>query len=105
MGSIAGTTENIGGISFGIGSLLFFYLFWRSRSIPKALSLLGVAASAIWICLYFADLIFPEHHSQFQYICFPPMALADVLTGLPAGVWSEERGRWRLYWWGSSLSK
>lgn len=79
--SIAGTTENIGGISFGIGSLLFFYLFFKSNYIPRVLSGLGLAAAVIWTCLYFAALVFPERHALFQSICFPPMALADVVTG------------------------
>lgn len=81
MRSIAGTTENIGGISFGIGSLLFFYLFFKSSYIPRLLSSLGLAASVIWTILYFSNLVFPEQRALFQYICFPPMALADVMTG------------------------
>lgn len=81
MRSIAGATENIGGIFFGIGSLLFFYLFFKSNYIPGVLSALGLAASVIWTCLYFASLVFPERHALFQYICFPPMALSDVITG------------------------
>ena len=82
MRSVAGATENIGGICFGIGSLLFFYLFFKSRYIPWALSALGFSASVLWTCLYFANLVFPEHHALFQRICFPPMALADVTSGL-----------------------
>jgi hypothetical protein len=39
--TIAATTENIGCISFGLGSCLFFYLFFKSRYIPKAISALG----------------------------------------------------------------
>jgi len=92
MRSVAGTTENIGGIAFGMGSLLFFYLFFRSRYIPRALSSLGLAASLIWTISYFANLIFPEKHALFQSICFPPMALADVITGfylLLSGVKTE----------------
>ncbi len=81
MRSIAGSAENIGGIAFGIGSLLFFYLFFKSNYIPRAVSGLGLAASVIWTCLYFATLVFPERHALFQYICFPPTALADVITG------------------------
>lgn len=38
MRSIEGVTENIGGIAFGIGTLLFFYLFFKSRCIPRVLS-------------------------------------------------------------------
>jgi Domain of unknown function (DUF4386) len=79
--NIAGATENLGGISFGIGSLLFFYLFFKSRYIPRVLSALGLSASVIWTGLYFANLVFPEQHALFQYICFPPMALADVIIG------------------------
>jgi hypothetical protein len=80
--TIAATTENIGGISFGIGSCLFFYLFFQSRYIPRLLSALGLLASAIWTSLYFASFVFPEHHTLFQYICFPPMALSEIATGL-----------------------
>ncbi len=79
--TIAGVTENIGGISFGIGSCLFFYLFFTSRYIPRVISVFGFVASVIWTGLYFASLIFPDRHALFQYICFPPMALAEVVTG------------------------
>lgn len=44
MSSIAGTTENLGGILFGIGLLLFFYLFFKSRYIPRVLSALFFAS-------------------------------------------------------------
>jgi len=82
MRSIASTTENIGGICFGIGMLLFFYLFFQSRYIPRTLSTVGLCASVIWITLYFANLVFPEYHSQFQNLCLPLMAVADVATGI-----------------------
>lgn len=79
--SVASTAENIGGISFGIGSCIFFYLFLKSRYIPKSVSILGLIAAVIWTVMYFANLLFPEHHSLFQYICFPPMLLAEVVSG------------------------
>ncbi len=79
--NIANTTENIGGISFGVGTCLFFYLFFKSRYIPRTISALGLVASVIWTGLYFANLIWPERHALFQYICLPPMALAEVVTG------------------------
>ncbi|HTS38634.1 MAG TPA: DUF4386 domain-containing protein [Candidatus Solibacter sp.] len=81
IGIVASTAENIGGISFGIGTLLFFYLFFKSNYIPRVLSVLGLAASAIWTCVYFANLVFPEQHSLFMRICLPPLALADITTG------------------------
>ena len=81
MRRISGVTENIGGIAFGMGMCLFFWLFFKSRYIPRPLSMLGLVASAIWTIVYFAGLVFPENRTLFQYICFPPMALTDVLTG------------------------
>jgi hypothetical protein len=81
MRNIADATENLGGISFGIGSLLFFYLFFKSRYIPRVLSALGLFASVIWIGGYFGNLVFPEQHALFQYVCFPAMVLADITTG------------------------
>lgn len=81
MRSVAGATENLGGICFGIGLLIFFYLFLKSRYIPRVLAALGVASSAVWAILYLANLVFPQDHSIFQSICFPPMVLADVATG------------------------
>lgn len=80
--TIAAAAENIGGISFGIGSCLFFYVFFQSGCIPRIIAGLGVAASAIWTFLYFANLIFPHYHALFQFLCIPPMALADVATGI-----------------------
>lgn len=81
MRTIGGTTENLGGICFGMGSALFFFLFFKSRYIPRFLSVLGICASVIWTGLYLANLLFPEQHALFQYICFPPMAIADIATG------------------------
>lgn len=80
--TVANATENLGGICFGIGSLLFYYLFFKSSYIPRPLSVLGVFASLVWSALYFASLIYPQYHGLFQRFCFPPMLLADVLTGL-----------------------
>jgi hypothetical protein len=81
MSTIADITENLGGICFGIGLLIFFYLFLKSRYIPRAVSALGLSASVVWIGLYFANLIFPQYHDLFQRISFPPMGLADLITG------------------------
>jgi uncharacterized protein DUF4386 len=80
MRNIAGVTENIGGISFGIAMLLFFYLFLKSRYITTILSALGLLASAVWTGLYFAILVFPEQRGASLYICFPLMAVADITT-------------------------
>lgn len=81
MRNVADTTENIGGILFGTGSLLFFYLFFKSKYIPRPISSAGLIASVIWVVMYFGNLVFPELHAIFQYVCFPPMGVAHAMTG------------------------
>jgi Domain of unknown function (DUF4386) len=81
MRNIANTTENVGGIAFGMGLFLFFYLFWHSRYIPRIVSGLGVFASVIWIAMYLASLVFPEYRGAFMTICYPPGTIALVVTG------------------------
>jgi hypothetical protein len=71
---------NISAIFFSIGSILFFYLFFKSRYIPRILSAFGVFASAIVTIMCFASLILPEHAAPLQY-GWAPMAIAEVTTG------------------------
>jgi hypothetical protein len=71
---------NIGALCFSIGSILFFYLFAKSRYIPRILSVFGVFASVMVTVICFASLIFPEYEATFQY-GWAPMAIAEVTTG------------------------
>jgi len=71
---------NISAIFFSIGSILFFYLFFKSRYIPRILSAFGVFASVVVTAICFASLIFPEYAATFQY-GWAPAAIAEVTTG------------------------
>jgi uncharacterized protein DUF4386 len=71
---------NISAIFFSIGSILFSYLFFKSRYIPRILSAFGVFASVIVTIMCFASLIFPERAATLQY-GWAPMAIAEVTTG------------------------
>jgi len=71
---------NIGAMCFSIGSILFFYLFFKSRYISRILSAFGVFASVIVTIICFGSLIFPEHAAPLQY-GWAPMAIAEVTTG------------------------
>jgi hypothetical protein len=71
---------NICGIFFSIGSVLFFYLFFKSRYIPRILSTFGVFASVIVTAICFAGLTFPEHAATLQY-GWAPVAIAEIITG------------------------
>lgn len=72
---------NIASLSFSIGSALFYYVFYKSRYIPRILSAFGLFASVLVTILCFVGLMFPEAASKFQYIEWAPMALAEVVTG------------------------
>src|SRR5712692_9146614 len=71
---------NISAIFFSIGSILFCYLFFKSRYIPRILSAFGVFASVVVTVMCFASLIFPERAATLQY-GWAPMAIAEVTTG------------------------
>ena len=73
--------SDISAIFFSIGSILFFYLFLKSRYIPKILSAFGLFASIVVAIMLFGLLIFPEHARTLQY-GWAPMALAEVTTGI-----------------------
>lgn len=72
---------NISAIFFSIGSILFSYLFFKSRYIPRLLSAFGVFASVVVTVICFGSLIFPEYSATLQY-GWAPMAIAEVTTGV-----------------------
>jgi hypothetical protein len=71
---------NISAIFFSIGSIMFFYLFFKSKYIPRILSAWGLFASVVVTIMCFGSLIFPEHAATLQY-GWAPMAIAEVTTG------------------------
>lgn len=80
MGHAGSVAVNISAIFFSIGSTLFFYLFFKSRYIPRVLSAFGVFASVAVTLMCFGSLIFPEHAAMLQY-GWAPTAIAEVTTG------------------------
>ena len=79
-GNAGFASYNISAIFFSIGSILFFYLFFKSRYIPGILSAFGVFASVVVTIMCFGSLIFPERAAALQY-GWAPMAIAEVTTG------------------------
>src|SRR6266478_5194846 len=71
---------NISAIFFSVGAILFCYLFFKSKYIPRILSAFGVFASVVVTIMCFGSLIFPEHAATLQY-GWAPMAIAEVTTG------------------------
>lgn len=96
----AGTaTFNITALCFSIGSVIFFYLFLKSRYIPRSLSAFGVFASVLVTMICFGGLIFPEYAGKLQY-GWAPMAIAEVITGVWLMLFSvktQNRGETRYF--------
>jgi len=91
LGHHAGSAAtNISASFFSIGSLLFFYLFFKSRYIPRILSAFGMVASVIVTAMLFGSLAFPEHAATLQY-GWAPMALAEMATGIWLMVFAVRR--------------
>jgi hypothetical protein len=61
------------------GSILFFYLFYKSGYIPRALAALGVFAFVLMLLGNFVALIFPEHIRLVQ-IGWIPTGIAEIAT-------------------------
>jgi hypothetical protein len=76
----ASVAYNISAIFFSVGSILFFYLFFKSRYIPRVLSAFGVFASIIVTIICFASLILPKHEPALQY-GWAPIAIVEAITG------------------------
>jgi hypothetical protein len=80
IGHAGSVVVNVSATFFGIGSILFFYLFFKSSYIPRLLSAFGVFASVIVPIMCLGNLIFPEHAAMLQY-GWAPMAIAEITTG------------------------
>jgi len=72
---------NISAIFFSVGSLLFFYIFYKSKSIPGILCIIGIAASPIVSFLCITSLISPEDARWLQ-LGWAPMAIAEIGSGI-----------------------
>ena len=72
---------NISAIFFSIGSLIFFYLFLKSKYIPKIISVFGIFASVMVTAVGSAMLISPNLAGVIQF-GWLPMIIAEIATGV-----------------------
>jgi hypothetical protein len=79
--SVGVAVYNVAALLFSFGSLLFFYLFYKSRYIPTWISIIGLVASVVVIFMCFGSLIFPEIARPLKY-GWAPMAIAEISTGI-----------------------
>ena len=85
-------TLNVGALFFSLGSLIFFYVFYKSPYIPRVLSMIGIFASVVVAFICFGGLLFPEYGTQLQY-GWAPMAIAEVGTAVWLLIFGVKRAR------------
>lgn len=78
---------NITTTFFSVGSTLFFYLFFKSRCIPRILSTFGLFASVLVLFVSLANLVLPAYAHVIQY-GWAPIFIAEITTG----IWLLVRG-------------
>jgi len=71
----------VAGLFFCIGSILFFYLLFKSNYLPKALSAFGLFGTLLVTITNFADLLLPQYHRILQ-LGEMPLGVAEILVGL-----------------------
>jgi hypothetical protein len=79
-GSAYGSGVQIWLMFCSLGSVLFFYLFYQSRYIPRPLAGLGVLGSILLMVVSVGILLFPEHADTIQY-GWAASFVAEVTTG------------------------
>lgn len=72
---------NISMMFLAVGSTIFFYLFYKSRYIPRVLAAWGVFASIVMLMVSVAMFLFPENIRTLQY-GWGPMGIAEIGTAL-----------------------
>jgi hypothetical protein len=84
--TLVSVTQNTAGSGFqismmflSVGSTVFFYLFYKSRYIPRMLAAFSVFASVLLFIVSASVLIFPAYQRTIL-IGWAPMGLAEIAT-------------------------
>ena len=77
-----GNASQVAAIFFSTGSTIFFWVFLKSRYLPRLLSAWGVFASALYLAYWMATLIAPDPPGAVTIVASLPIFVAEVTTGL-----------------------
>jgi len=80
--SVQGAGYRIGLVFLGLGSIVFAYLWFKSRYIPRALSGLGIFASLLLTIVSLGIMVFPKLAPVVTPLYFAPMFFFEVGLGL-----------------------
>jgi Domain of unknown function (DUF4386) len=94
MSSAIGASSYVSFVCLSTGSLIFFFLLFKSRYLPRALAGFGILASVLLSVASFAYLLFPERVSSLGMMVMTPMFIAEI----GAGLWLLIAGANFKYW-------
>ncbi len=72
----------------GLGALLFFVLFWRSRLVPRVLAGLGLLTYGSMIAITVASILVPGLSEGTKMLVYAPGGIFELIFGL----WLLARG-------------
>ena len=77
-----GNASQVAAIFFSTGSTIFFWIFLKSRYLPRLLPAWGVFASALYLAYWIASLLAPDLPGAVTIAASLPILVAEVTTGL-----------------------
>jgi hypothetical protein len=78
----SGVATNVSVIFFSVGSTLFFYLFLKSRYLPRSLAIWGVLGSLFCLTAFVGNLVLTQSSELLLGIGGLPVGIAEPVVGL-----------------------
>ncbi len=69
-------------VFLSLGSIVFFYLFFKSRYIPRILAVWGISAFSLMLVWPFLNILFPSYAAMVQPVVIAPAILFEIVIGL-----------------------
>lgn len=69
-------------IFIGLGAIINFYLFLKSKLIPSGLAIWGLITYFTMFFLGFVNILFPNIPETVSFILFTPGAIFELVIGL-----------------------
>jgi len=69
-------------VFFGLGTIVFCYLFFKSKYIPRILAGFGIFSFLLTLIYYIVAILFPNLPAMIQIVCHLPGILFEVIIGL-----------------------
>ncbi|KPK11733.1 MAG: hypothetical protein AMJ68_04560 [Acidithiobacillales bacterium SG8_45] len=84
-------------IFIGMGGTLFFYLFFKSRYIPRPLAVWGMLTYIVMLVLSFVSILVPNISESTKLIFYAPGGLFEIVVGLWLLVKGIDIEQWKKY--------